>query len=79
MQAFVFVECVVGQDSTVMGHLQRLHGVTKTYLVGGIYDLVVKVEAPDKDMLRAILDEIKRAPGVASTLTSIVQHSFAVS
>jgi len=79
MQAFVFVECKVGQDSVVKEHLQRLQGVTEAYPVGSIYDLVVKVEAPDEDRLRAILDEIKRASGVASTLTSIVYHSFAVS
>lgn len=70
---------MVGQDSTVKEQLRRLPGVTEAYLVGSIYDLVVKVEAADEDRLRTILDEIKRAPGVASTLTSIVHHSFAVS
>lgn len=79
MQAFVFVECAVGQDSAVREHLRQLEGVAKAYPVGSIYDLVVKVEALDEGRLRAILDKIKHAPGVASTLTSIVYHSFAVS
>lgn len=79
MQAFVFVECVLGQESAVKKHLRRLHGVADAYAVGGIYDLVVKVDSPDRDSLHAILDEIKRTSGVASTLTSIVYHSFAIS
>lgn len=77
MQAFVFVECAVGQESGVKEHLERLKGVAEVYPVGNIYDLVVKVEALDEGSLRAVLEEIKRAPGVASTLTSIVSHSFA--
>lgn len=79
MQAFVFVECTIGEDSAVREHLRRLQGVAEAYHVGSIYDLVVKVEAPDNDRLRSILDKIKHAPGVASTLTSIVHHSFAIS
>lgn len=75
MQAFVFVECGLGNDTAVKEQLQELPGI-EVHQVGSIYDLVLKVEASDEARLRAILAEIKHAPGVESTLTSLVYNEF---
>lgn len=76
MRAFVFVECGLGEGKAAREFLKQLKGVTETYPVGSVYDLVLKVDAPDKATLHSIIAEIKRAPGISSALTSIVYNEL---
>ena len=74
MRAIVFVECSMGEAYRVREFLKQLKGVSGAYYVGSVYDLVLKVDAPNKTRLSSIVAEIKRAPGITSVLTSIVYN-----
>ena len=77
MEAFVFVECAKDKDEAVKQALQRSQYVVEVYAInGGIFDLVVKMQAADERKLREGLRQIKGIDSVTSTLTSIVYNSI---
>ncbi len=71
--AIVLINTDIGAEEEVLGELDRIEGVTEAYVVYGVYDIVVKVQAPSMDKLKEIVTtRIRRLPKVRSTLTMIV-------
>lgn len=69
MRAIILVTTEVGAVRDVQERLVAA-GMGEVIAVAGTYDLVVLLEAPDlRQVGRAVLDVIQRAPGVTDTVT----------
>ena len=67
--AFVLINCTLGSETKVMDQMQDLEYVIKAYRVYGVYDLIVKVNATDKEDLQRKVLLIRRLNDIKSTLT----------
>jgi DNA-binding Lrp family transcriptional regulator len=67
--AFVLINCTLGSEAKVMDIIQDLEYVIKAYRVYGVYDLIVKVNATDKEDLQRKVLLIRRLNDIKSTLT----------
>jgi DNA-binding Lrp family transcriptional regulator len=67
--AFVLVNCSLGSEAKVMQNIRDLSYVEKVYRVYGVYDLVVKVAANDKEDLQRKILLLRRLDEIKSTLT----------
>ncbi|MCE4612288.1 MAG: Lrp/AsnC ligand binding domain-containing protein [Desulfurococcales archaeon] len=72
-QAVVLVNTDVGKENDIFNKLIEFPEVREVYMVYGIYDIIVIVEASTMDDLRSLITEkIRKLDGVKTTLTSIV-------
>jgi len=72
-EAFVLVSVDVGKEMYVANTMKDVEGVKEVSLVYGVYDLVIRVEAPTMQQIRRIVaHNIRRNPHVRSTVTMIV-------
>ena len=72
-QAVVLVNTDVGKENEIFNKLIEFPEVREVYMVYGIYDIIVIVEASTMDDLRSLITEkIRKLEGVKTTLTSIV-------
>ena len=72
-QAIVMINTDVGKENDIFNELLKIDEVKKVYMVYGIHDLVVFVEAENMDKLRSLItDKIRKLDGVKSTLTSVI-------
>lgn len=68
--AFVLINTEMGSESEVLNALKKINDVKEAYVVYGVYDLVVKVEAKTAEELRNIITwNIRKQDKVRSTLT----------
>ena len=72
MEAFIFVNCFLSMVGAVEGVVKITEGVSGAYATTGIYDLILKVKVPDETKLKDMIRHLKRIPGVASLMTSII-------
>jgi len=78
MEAVVFLNVDIGSEDRVMEQLAAIPEVKAVYFVYGPYDLVVKIEAPDIEKIRAVVREkVRKIDGIRSTTTLIVAKSYA--
>ncbi|MBA3977860.1 MAG: Lrp/AsnC family transcriptional regulator [Nitrosopumilus sp.] len=67
--AFVLVNCGLGSETKVMDEIRVLNYVEKVYRVYGVYDIIVKVAANDKEDLQRKILLLRRIDEIKSTLT----------
>lgn len=68
--AYVMINTALGSEEEVKTVLREIEEIKETYIVYGIYDILVKVEYKDKNELRdVIMKKIRRVPNVRSTVT----------
>ncbi|HEY6536324.1 MAG TPA: Lrp/AsnC family transcriptional regulator [Candidatus Nitrosocosmicus sp.] len=67
--AFVLVNCSLGSEAKVMQQIRSQSFVEKVYRVYGVYDLIVKVAANDKEDLQHKVLLLRRLDDIKSTLT----------
>jgi DNA-binding Lrp family transcriptional regulator len=67
--AFVLINCTLGSEAKVMEQIKDLEYVDKAYRVYGVYDIIVKVNANDKEDLQRKVLLIRRLDDIKSTLT----------
>lgn len=67
--AFVLINCSLGSEAKVMDHIEDLEYVDKAYRVYGVYDVIVKINANDKEDLQRKVLLIRRLDDIKSTLT----------
>lgn len=71
--AFVMVNAEIGEEEAVLNFLTNEINVDEAYIVYGVYDLVAKVSADSmKDLKDIVINEIRQAKGVRSTLTMVI-------
>jgi DNA-binding Lrp family transcriptional regulator len=72
-QAFILVNTELGTEDQVLAEAKGLDVVKEAYVAYGVYDLILKIQAPSLDALKAtILAQIRNLPNVRSTLSMIV-------
>jgi len=68
--AYVLVQTEVGTAATVVAALRGMQGVSDAASLAGPYDVIVRVEAGNIDVLgRLVVSRIQAVGGVARTLT----------
>jgi DNA-binding Lrp family transcriptional regulator len=74
MEAIVFVNCMLATTELVQQAARATQGVLAAYPTTGIYDLVLKVAAPNEQKLERIIQSVQSIQGVGATLTSIIRR-----
>jgi len=70
--AFVLISCDLGYEEPLIKDLKHFDSVKDVLETFGAYDIIAKVESPDKDKLRkTITQKIRRLEHVLSTQTLI--------
>ena len=68
--AYVLLSCDLGSEMNVIEELKRIDSVMEVHGTFGAYDIIVKVENPDRERLReTIILNIRKLKHVRSTLT----------
>jgi len=68
--AYVLISCDVGFEVAVIEDLNHIDSVKEVQGTFGAYDIIAKVESPDKDKLReTIIWNIRKLEHVHSTLS----------
>lgn len=71
--ALVLMNAELGFENKLVNELKKTPNISEVYAVYGVYDVIVKVEAPTMDQLRdTIATRLRRIDGVKSTLTMII-------
>ncbi len=72
-EAIVLINTDIGSEEEVLNLLSNIEGVSEAYVVYGVYDLVIKINAPTTEELKDIIsNRIRKISKVRSTLTMIV-------
>jgi DNA-binding Lrp family transcriptional regulator len=71
VKAFVMLNVDLGCEKDVLKELRRMNGVVEAYVVDGVYDVVVVLEAEGLDDLRNVILKVRSMDNVQSTLTMI--------
>ncbi len=68
--AYVLVSCDLGSEDTIIEDLKHIESVREVQGTFGAYDIIAKIENPDRDKLReTIIWNIRKLEYVRSTLT----------
>ena len=74
--AFVLVNVEAGEDKEVLENMKKIPEVKASYMVYGVYDIVVMVESDTLDKLREMVTKkIRQLDKVRSTMTMIVMEN----
>jgi DNA-binding Lrp family transcriptional regulator len=71
VKAFVMLHVDLGCERDVLRELREMEGVVEAYVVDGVYDVVVVLEAEGLDDLRNLISKVRSVDNVQSTLTMI--------
>jgi DNA-binding Lrp family transcriptional regulator len=68
--AFVLINTEMGAENEVLKSLSKLNDVKESYVVYGVYDIIIKVESDTMEKLKSMITwNIRRLNKVRSTLT----------
>lgn len=71
--SYVLINVEMGQDENVHKILLEFDEVKEAYMLYGVYDILVKIEAKDMGNLKdTISSKLRSVNGIRSTLTMIV-------
>ena len=71
--AFFLINTEIDAMEKVLKALENVENVKEAYSTFGVYDVIVKVEAPSMDKIKDLVTyRIRRLDGVRSSLTMIV-------
>ena len=70
--AFVFLNCDLGAEGTVINQMNTIPGVSEAFRVSGIYDIVAKLSDESKEKMSLLVKEIRAIANIRSSLTMIV-------
>ena len=75
--AYVLINAELGREKALLKDLRAIENISEVYLVYGVYDIIVKVEAENMEKLKEILTfKIRRMKEVRSTLTMTVHEGI---
>ncbi len=71
--AYVLINADLGHEAEIVKELKMIEGISETYLLYGVYDIIGRIEAETMEDLKNIISwKVRRIPRVRSTLTMIV-------
>lgn len=71
VKAFVILHVDLGCEKDVLREPRRVNGVVEAYIVDGVYDAVVVLEAKGLEELKKLILKVRGMNNVQSTLTMI--------
>jgi DNA-binding Lrp family transcriptional regulator len=75
VSAYVLIQTEVGKAAQVATEVSKLAGFVTAEAVTGVYDVIVRAEADDMDMLgKAVVSKVGLIDGITRTLTCTVVH-----
>ncbi|MGH3762573.1 Lrp/AsnC ligand binding domain-containing protein [Actinophytocola sp.] len=75
VHAYILIQTEVGQAAAVAAKIAEIEGVTTAEDVTGPYDVIVRAEAENVDMLgQLVVARIQNVDGITRTLTCPVVH-----
>ncbi|WP_424188704.1 Lrp/AsnC ligand binding domain-containing protein [Actinokineospora sp. G85] len=75
VHAYILIQTEVGKAAEVAGEIAGLPGVTTAEDVTGPYDVIVRAEADNVDLLgQLVVANIQNVSGITRTLTCPVVH-----
>lgn len=75
VQAYILVQTEVGKAAAVASAIAGITGVTSAEDVTGPYDVIVRAEAADVDLLgQLVVAQVQGVNGITRTLTCPVVH-----
>ncbi|MFP3910145.1 MAG: Lrp/AsnC ligand binding domain-containing protein [Halobacteriota archaeon] len=69
--AYILINTEAGNEYNVYENIKDIEGVVEASIVYGVYDIVLKAETEAEDMLKEIIDKIRKVDKIKSTLTLI--------
>lgn len=67
------IHCETGKENPVIRSLMEIKGVSEVTGTLGLYDVMIKVEAPDsKELENVITKHVRKVPYVLTTMTLMV-------
>jgi len=74
--AFVFVNVEAGREKEVLENIKKIPEVKASYLVYGVFDIIVMLESDTFEKLREmVIKKIRQLDKVSSTMTMIVMEN----
>jgi DNA-binding Lrp family transcriptional regulator len=71
--AFILINAELGKEDMVLALVRALPEVKEAYMVYGVYDIIIKVEAETAQAIKdAVFSKIRRIDNVRSTITMMV-------
>jgi DNA-binding Lrp family transcriptional regulator len=71
--AYILINSELGKEEELIKKLRALYEVREAYAIYGVYDIIVKVEAENQQVLKdAVFTKIRKMDEVRTTLTMIV-------
>jgi len=75
--AYVLISCDLGFDAEIIDELKQVGDVKEVRGVFGVYDIVVKLESANAEILRdTIIWKIRKLNRVRSTLTLMIAEAY---
>ena len=74
--AFVFLNCDLGAELTVINQLNEIDGISEAVRVSGIYDIVAKLNEQSKEDIVSLVRKIRGITNIRSSLTMVIAKSF---
>ena len=71
-RGFVLLNADLGYESTLAAEMKNMEGVTDSYTVYGVYDIMLKIEADSMERLKEFIGAIRKTKGVKSSLTMLI-------
>jgi DNA-binding Lrp family transcriptional regulator len=72
LRAYILLNTALGEEPEVVRALKGVTEIKNIYILYGIYDIIVEVEADTMDKVKKIVfDKIRRLDNVKSTITLI--------
>ncbi|MCW4032894.1 MAG: Lrp/AsnC ligand binding domain-containing protein [Candidatus Bathyarchaeota archaeon] len=77
LTAFVLISTELGEEENLLKQLKSVSNVKEAHIVYGVYDIVVKVEAENMDILKEMVTRnIRSLSEVRSTITMTVAEGI---
>ena len=71
--AFILINAELGKEDMVLALVRALPEVKEAYMVYGVYDIIIKVEAETTQAIKdTVFFKIRRIDNVRSTITMMV-------
>ncbi len=74
LNAFVFLNCDVGTEPTILNEITDISGVSEAVGLIGVYDIVAKVSVESREDIAKSVRKIRAIPNIRLSLTMIVSE-----
>jgi len=76
VEAYVLINTEIGAEDAVVEALDEVKEVKESYMVYGVYDIIVKLETDSRQNLKdVVMRDIRRIEDIRSTLTMMIVES----